>query len=502
MRAVAETTFRFKSAGLARWCEDRVRDVEAGSLPVKRFHRLMLRLLSKGHATASDPTFADKLRAAVNETTTKTTTRGTTMTTKATTAGSDPKKLAGTKAGAVMNGARVKEASERLNKSKFAVKRADGSALLYGGRPVETSSEHDLAAVGVFVKTMLRRQGVGVEMSEWEKSLLAELVEKGQWVGTVGSVYHGGGPDGYVPNARVKALLDDTVSGGLFITPVQFDDAVITKPLLSGQLAPHVDVRPVVGRRVTTGVMENMTLQWGVPDGSAATPFDTASLISPLDTAIHPVSGFVELGRDFEADTPVAIGSLVVEQYSERLKSELDRVIAVGDGVTQPLGLTNASGMTAVNSDMGAGGPPTVSDYEALLFAVPLQYRLMDLNPAYVMNDVTYSRASGIKVGPTDQRRVFGQQAPTVAVGGTGNGPAYSLFGQPVRISPSFPNNKIIFGGLRKYRLYQRLGAEFVVERGGRTLTLSNKTLIGVRARFGGRVVDGAAFSSMSDAQD
>lgn len=500
MRPEAEAVVSFKSANMARWVEQRAAEMEAGDMPVKLFNALMLKLLDNGYATA-DEGFVDKLRAEVKRCkTTKPTQRGATMTTPKTTSPASIK--AGSKAGAMLTSARVKDASERLSKSKHAVKRPDGSALVYGGRPVETSSEYDLAAVGVFVKSVLRRQGVGVELSEFERGLLAELVEKGQWVGTVGNVYHGGGPDGFVPNTRVKALLDDTLSGGLYITPVEFDSAIITKPLLTGQLSPYVDTRPVTGRRITTGVLENLSLTWGTPDGSPATPFDTNALVSPLDTAVYPVSGFIELGNDFLADTPVNVGSEVVALYGERLKSELDRVIAVGNGTNEPLGLANASGLTAVNSDMGAAGPPTVSDYEAMLFSVPLQYRLLDLNPAYVMNDTTYARASAIKVGPTDQRRVFGQQAPTTTIGGVGNAPGYALFGQPVRISPNLTNNRVIFGGLKKYRLYQRLGGEFIVERGGRTLALSNKTLIGVRARFGGRVVDGAAFSSMSDAQD
>lgn len=496
MRPEATTTFTFRSAGMARWCEGRAAEMEAGTLPVKTFNRLMLGLIDAGHAVAADPRFLKKLREVVKGTTpAKTTTRGKAMTTKATVP-------AGSKAAKMLNSARVKDPSENLNRTKHAVKRADGSQLLYGGRPVETSSEFDLAAVGVFVKHMLRRQGVGVALSEWEKGLMAELVEKGRWVGSVGNTYFGGGPDGYVPNGNVKALLDDTLSGGIEITPSVFDDAIVVKPLLNGQLAPFVDVKPVTGRRVKSGVMQNLTVQWGTPDGTSAIPFDTGGLIGPLDTPVHPVSGFIELGRDFESDTPVNIGSLVVEVYGERLKADLDRVVAVGNGTTEPLGIANTTGVTLVNSDSGAAGPPTVSDYEALMFAVPLQYRLMDLNPAFISNDVSYSRLSGIKVGPTDQRRVFGTQAPTATVGGTGNPPSYSAFGQPVRFSPNLSNNRIIFGGLKRYRLYQRMGAEFIVERGGRTLTLANKVLLGVRARFGGQVADPAAFAVMVDAQD
>jgi hypothetical protein len=55
---------------------------------------------------------------------------------------------------------------------------------------------------------------------------------------------------------------------------------------------------------------------------------------------------------------------------------------------------------------------------------------------------------------------------------------------------------------LKKYRLYQRAGYEIVRESGGRTLTLANTSLIGLRGRFGGRVVDGNAFAQTIDAQN
>lgn len=497
MTPVDETTFSFKSARMADWVQKRMTEVEAGDLSPGVFNAMLLHLVDRGFA-AADEGFVTKLRAEVKrcKTTTKPTQRGATMTTPKTTT---PANLKGTKAGAVMNSARVKDASESLCSKRYSLKRADGSALVYGGRALETSSEHDLAVIGVYTKTVLRRQGVGVPLSEFERSLLGELVEKGGWVGTVGNTYFGGGPDGHVPNVMVKALLDDTISGGIEITPSVFDDAIVVKPLLNGQLAPFVDLKPVTGRRVKSGTMQNLTVAWGVPDGAAAPVFDTSSLIGPLDTPIFPVVGFVELGRDFEADTPVAIGTLVVEQYSERLKAELDRVIAVGNGTSEPLGIANTSGITLVQSDMGSAGPATVSDYEALMFTVPLQYRLSDMNACFISNDTSYARLSGIKVGPTDQRRVFGTQS---SIGGTQQAPMYSAFGQPVRISPNLTNNKIVYGGLKKYRLYQRLGGEFFAERGGRTLTLSNKILMGVRARFGGQVADASAFALMTDAQD
>lgn len=402
-----------------------------------------------------------------------------------------PAKLS-TKAAKVMTAAKVKDAGARLSTKRYEVKGHNGAPLMFGSTALEHPSEYDNALIGAWWKMALRRLGVTVELSDFEKSLLTESATKDRWVGTApnGMYWGGGSPDAYAPSARVKALLDDTVSGGLYLNPVVLDTAIVTKPLLSGQLFPHVDVVPVTGRRVSTPVMENMTVTWGQSAGTAITPMNTAALVSPLDTTVMPVAGVAELSNELIADSPVDVGATVVNLFGERLKSELDRVIAKGDGVVEPLGIVNTSGLVAVTSDSGTGGPPTVADAEALIFAVPLQYRDLSLNPAFIGNDTTYRRFRGIPVGPADERRVFGMDHQS-----------YAFLEYPFRVANDLPNVKLAFGCLKKYRLFQRLGMEPIRESGGRTLALSNLSLVGLRARFGGRVVDANAFALMADAQ-
>lgn len=398
------------------------------------------------------------------------------------------------KAAKLAGAARVKDAGDRLSTKRYEVKRADGNPLIYGGAAVERPSEYDTALIGVFFKHQLRRQGMAVELSEWERSLLAESVTKDKWVGSApNGDYYGGGPDGYAPAHRVKALLDDTISGGIYLAPMVLDTAVITKPLLSGQLFPFIDVKPITGRRVQVPVIENLSVTWGTNPGTPAQPFNTASLVSPLDTAVQVVQGFIELSNDLLADSPVNIGSAVVELYGDRLKAELDRVIAVGNGFNEPLGIVNTSGLAVVQSDSG-GASVNVNDAEALIFAVPMQYRQQDWNPCFIGGDTTYRRFRGIPVGPGDERRVFGQ-----GMMGTDDTQRYQLFEYRYRVANDLPNAKLAFGCLKRYRMYQRLGMEIVRESGGRTLALSNTSLVGIRARFGGRVIDGNAFALMND---
>jgi hypothetical protein len=131
-----------------------------------------------------------------------------------------------------------------------------------------------------------------------------------------------------------------------------------------------------------------------------------------------------------------------------------------------------------------------------LIFGVAPQYRLLDLSPCFIGSDTSYRRFRGIQVGPADERRVFGQ-----GMMGTDDTQRYQLFEYKWRPSADLPNTKIIFGCLKKFRMYQRAGYDIVRESGGRTLTLSNTSLVGLRGRFGGQVMDANAFALTVNAQ-
>ena len=61
-----------------------------------------------------------------------------------------------------------------------------------------------------------------------------------------------------------KNVVDDAISGGLEAAPIAFDDAVITFPLLHGEVFPEVNVVNVDrGRRIEGVTIDNVTMTWG-----------------------------------------------------------------------------------------------------------------------------------------------------------------------------------------------------------------------------------------------
>ncbi|MBA3483920.1 MAG: phage major capsid protein [Pirellulales bacterium] len=378
----------------------------------------------------------------------------------------------------VFGGARVKKPSERYSTTKSVAKHGRTGLPVRDekGREVETTSELEYAKAGAFLKMRAARDGQPAELSEHDRELVAEMFDTDKWCGKIGGQYETG-----IDGARVKSLLNDANSGGSSVVPEFFDQSLISFPLLHSEILPKVDLRDVPrGSSVETASVGNPTVTWGTNEGTAISPFDTASLVAAIDTTIHPVTCALEIGRDFLSDAATDVGRVLVENIGQRLLSELDRVIVKGNGTSEPLGIFNTPSIIDIgNPAGGAGAVPQVNDYEELMFSVGKQYRNAAMRPAYLTNDSTYSRARSIPVGAADARRVFGLDENS-----------YTMMGYPHLICNDLGNAFAAFACLAKYRLYRRMAQEVKFTSEGRELSLKNLTLLVVRGRYGGKIVD------------
>ena len=377
-------------------------------------------------------------------------------------------------------------------------------------RMLDAPTERTKAIAGAWLRWMVnkdcRSRGVPVphpfQMQEIDQRLVEYAAHECKFVGPIGFDDRRDDASEWALQTKLtglqtKTLLDDVTSGGLEAVPIEFDDAAILTPLLHGELFPLVTVRNVSRRRIEGFAMNNPELGWGIPEGSdgggvSPYPFDTSSFITAFDTEIWPVVGAIELGLDFEADSPVSVGDMVINRYGERFKEEMDRVIAVGNGTNQPLGVFNTVGLVAINSVSGPLGPPTVTDYEAMMFGVRKEYRAEAGRERgiFLANEVTYARARGIAVDATDQRRVFGMDEED-----------YMLLRRPFKISHAIPNNLAAFVCMNRYRMYRRAGFSARVVTEDRDLALTNTRMIVLRARVGGQMEQSQAMAFINDMQ-
>jgi len=350
------------------------------------------------------------------------------------------------------------------------------------GRSIDEPSQCDKALAGAWAKFQIlsatpslagNTQRAWEKLSDHEKSLLGYLAEKSDWDDSKDNKMNTrkGYPGG------IKALVDDGgASGALEAAPIVFDDQVITTPLLYGELYPLVTTKPLDrGRRVEGVETGTVTAQWGGVDDTSIDLFDTTSYISAFDTTIYRWEGSIRIGLDFLSDTPIDFGQHVTSQYGERLLEDLDDVIAVGNGTTQPEGIVNKSGVSLV----AWGGATSIGNYESLRFGVAkAEHRPNVKNTAvFCGTETSYQRARALPVGASDARRLFGMDYDT-----------YALMERAYKINESMNDTDVFYAILARYRMYRRKGLTIRTSTEGDTLIRRNEMLIVAMARYGGQL--------------
>ena len=402
---------------------------------------------------------------------------------------------------------RVKRASEQYEstkrrliwpndkKSALHLGRLAGHDVTFENRPAYESSQLEKAQAGAWLKHKLASQtGTAHLLSDHDRDLYQELVERGEWVGEVrdGNGTHYYREPGRLSPLHQKTLLADSTSGGQYAVPYFFDVDLVTFPLLYGELFPLVDLRELAtSNQVKGATLANMTISAGPAEGDTPgiTLATTSSLVGQLTTTIYNATGAITIGRDFLADSPVDLQADIISLYQRALLQWLDKEIATGDGTTGPLGLFNTSGVLTATSKNSTAGPMTVSDIEGMVKTLPKQYRNKQENVVWVASDGLYFRIRGISVSGTDQRRIFGYDYEQ-----------YMLASHPFKIENDVGGSDLAFVNLSKYRMWRRKGMEIQVSDEGKTLMLANELLIVARSRWGGQLIDPNAMVEMTNA--
>lgn len=375
------------------------------------------------------------------------------------------------------------------------------------GRQLESTSERQKAFIGAFFKWRMQStipphaMPRALKMTDHDWDLVNWGARNEKWVGELhvdGGVRELKGR--LLNDMEVKALLNETGTGsyGNYTVPLVYDDAVIQTSILTGELFPFVNcINLSRGNSVHAYSMVRPTLQENVAEGTAITLFNTASFFGTLDTTIYTACGAMTFGLDWQADTPVDVASLVIQEFADAAAAYLDNAVAIGDGTGQMTGIFTASGTQAVPSSIGPTGPWTAGDLQSLYFGLNKAER--NRKPSYlcyVGNDNTWKRLKQITVGPNDARRLFNTNGVNSALGSLGT---YQIMDVPYKVAIGCTDTQLAFGNLKRYRAYRRLGGSFKYEERGQTLMLSNLGLIVFRMRYGGQPELGAAFAIMSN---
>ena len=408
--------------------------------------------------------------------------------------------------------ARVKAVCELFSTTKSAMhypdKKPQGSArtmhpmaglpVNYLGRNLDNPSQLDNAVNGAWFRYQVAKQwplndperpGIA-RVRDIDRELLKYAANEMTWTGVPRARADSDESDHDLIDHRrltdmeIKTIIDDSTSGGQEAVPDTFDAAVISTPLIFGELFPLVNLIELQqGSNVDGFTINNPTINSNAQSQSEGVSFPTAvessaSFIGNLATLISVADGAIEVGSDFESDSPANIGSVIAQLFGNAFMQWLDEQIAGGDGTTEPLGVLTTTGIGQITTSAGTAGPATVGDIEELIFCLDKAHRGTDGRTVFFGSERTYRHIRSVGITSSDQTRVFGMDHL-----------AYHVMDIPYKIeSVGTANGTVGYVNLAHYRMYRRQGLQIRVETSGRALALSNNKLIVVRARFGGQM--------------
>ena len=397
---------------------------------------------------------------------------------------------------------RVKSVAEKYSRTTVALKHAKTGELIRTpwGREPQSMSELNHAKAGAFLKKLAKKAGIQQAVLTEEDNALLELTYGEKWCGDYGGQYCHDAIDGM----RMKDLLSDSVSGGTNAVPFWFDVDLVSFPLLQGELFPYVDVQNVPRREQRSrGIGRESHRHVGRCRRHGNEP--VRHVVIHRGDRQHDFPGHVPItvGRDFLADSPAQVGMPSCENIGQRLGNELDKIVAVGNGTTQPTGIFLASGTDSVNAANTTSGRRSSRTTAGLLFGIGKQYRNAMGRCCFISNDMSYQRSRNLQVAQSITPYSGGTAAilNQLPLMGIDSFNAYTGLGWPWRISPSCANGEIAFGAMAKYRMSRRLGFEIRWITEGLELAHRNEVALIVRGRFGGQPIDTNAFAVQTDGQ-
>jgi HK97 family phage major capsid protein len=242
----------------------------------------------------------------------------------------------------------------------------------------------------------------------------------------------------------IRALSEGTDSEGGYVVPPGFIPEVIRDVEKLSNLYQHCRVISVP---TNAGEIPVVATNAGVTWGSEGVAFGQSDPAFGTKTyAVQRMNVLVKISRELANDANPNIVDLVTQLFREKVVEERDKVVAIGTGSGQPMGLYSATGLTEVSFTS-----LTYSNIVDLHETVDERY-FPSPSTRWVFNQRVKEQV--MKILDDNGRPIF-QVDPA-------NGFRATILGHPVSIESRCPNNFMFFGDLRYYMIFTReqLGVE------------------------------------------
>jgi HK97 family phage major capsid protein len=235
----------------------------------------------------------------------------------------------------------------------------------------------------------------------------------------------------------VKALAEGTDSAGGYLVPDELRGEVVQRAKEASRLSKLVRRIGCRSNAVKVPTLStDVSVYWG-SEGADFTESDPA--FGQKSITIHRLNAVTKISRELVADAGIDLVDYLSALFAEAVAVEEDKVIAVGDGSTQPEGLYSAAGV-------GEYAVDSAIDYDALVeiyYTLPGRYRdrAVWLGSEDVFKAV---RKLTDTAGQPLWRPSLEADSPD------------RLLGRPVITQSDLPSSVLMFGDPRYYHLYDR----------------------------------------------
>jgi len=245
-----------------------------------------------------------------------------------------------------------------------------------------------------------------------------------------------GGGRSEIPTVQ-KALAEGTESAGGYLVPDEYRAELIKRlPELSELYAPvrKIPVASDAGRM--PNLATDISVSWA--EAESATFHETDPAFGILQWAIYRANAMTKCSRELAFDSAPKIAQVVSDLMVEAMAAEVDKVIAVGDGTTQPEGIVSAASVVSVSV-----GTLSFAKLIEVEFTLAKKYRKKS---RWVMNNTNVRRTQSLV--DSNGMPVF-RRDPASPSGAT-------ILGYPVAQQDDLPDDTVFFGDLSYYLWFDR----------------------------------------------
>jgi HK97 family phage major capsid protein len=235
-----------------------------------------------------------------------------------------------------------------------------------------------------------------------------------------------------------KALEEGQEGAGGYLVPAEYRGELLRRATELSDLFPHVRKIPVIGDSGEfPKLAQDVAIAWGRTENEDIASTDP--VLDHLTWNVRNMSAITYMSRELADDSNPGIVQIITDLFSEAIAAERDKMIAVGNGDTQPAGIYSAAGLGSVAVD----GELSYAKIVTIKYRLARKYHR---NAAWIMNSTNLHRCVAMEDdnGQPLLRDALPGPEPTL------------ILGKPVRVQEDLPDDAVFFGDLNHYFWFDR----------------------------------------------